>query len=205
MFLDEIPEFNRATLEVLRQPMEDGAVRIARAAGVATFPASFLLVAAMNPCACGYAGSALRACRCTPLQIGRYRGRLSGPLRDRFDLTLPVRPVPAGVLTGSDTEETSGVVRERVTNARARQQERYEAQPGRTNADLRGGRLTASCALGAEGQRLLQRAVTRLGLSARGYDRVRRVARTIADLDGQPAVAAAHVAEALGYRSWGDT
>ena len=205
LFLDEIPEFNRATLEVLRQPMEDGAVRIARAAGVATFPASFLLVAAMNPCACGYAGSALRACRCTPLQIGRYRGRLSGPLRDRFDLTLPVRPVPAGVLTGSDTEETSGVVRERVTNARARQQERYEAQPGRTNADLRGGRLTASCALGAEGQRLLQRAVTRLGLSARGYDRVRRVARTIADLDGQPAVAAAHVAEALGYRSWGDT
>ena len=205
LFLDEIPEFDRAALEVLRQPMEDGAVRIARAAGVATFPASFLLVAAMNPCACGYAGSAQRACRCTPLQISRYRGRLSGPLRDRFDLTVPVKPVPAGVLTGSETEETSRDVRARVTAARLRQQDRYGALAGRTNADLRGGRLTASCALAEDGRRLLQKAVTRLGLSARGYDRVRRVARTIADLDGEETVGAPHLAEALGYRSWGDS
>ena len=205
LFLDEIPEFDRGTLEVLRQPIEDGAVHIARAAGVASFPASFLLIAAMNPCACGYAGSSLRACRCSPLQINRYRGRLSGPLRDRFDLTVPVRPVPADVLTGSDTAETSRAVQERVTAARGRQENRYDAQPGRTNADLRGGHLTAACALAEDGQRLLQQAVKRLGLSARGYDRVRRVARTIADLDGQAAVGAAHVAEALGYRSWGDT
>ena len=205
LFLDEIPEFDRGALEVLRQPIEDGEVRIARAAGVATFPASFLLVAAMNPCACGHADSPRRTCRCTPQQIGRYRGRLSGPLRDRFDLTVPVKPVPAEVLTGTDTEETSREVRAHIEAARARQQKRYGAQAGRTNADLRGARLTAACTLAKDGQRLLQRAVARLGLSARGYDRVRRVARTIADLDGQAAVGAPHVAEALGYRSWGDT
>ena len=205
LFLDEIPEFDRGALEVLRQPIEDGEVRIARAAGVATFPASFLLVAAMNPCACGHADSPRRACRCTPQQIGRYRGRLSGPLRDRFDLTVPVKPVPAEVLTAAGTEESSREVRTRIETARARQQKRYGAQAGRTNADLRGARLTAACTLAEDGQRLLQRAVARLGLSARGYDRVRRVARTIADLDGQAAVGAPHVAEALGYRSWGDT
>ena len=204
LFLDEIPEFDRTTLEVLRQPIEDGRVRIARAAGVAAFPASFLLVAAMNPCACGYADSTVRACRCTPLQIIRYRGRLSGPLRDRFDLTVPVRPVPAAVLTGAGAEETSQEVRGRVAAARARQRRRNSAQPSRTNADLRGARLSRHCALAADGRRLLQRAVTRLGLSARGYDRVRRVARTIADLAGESAVAASHVAEALGYRAWGD-
>ena len=205
LFLDEIPEFDRSTLEVLRQPIEDGMVRIARATGVATFPASFLLVAAMNPCACGYAGSAGRTCRCTPLQIIRYRGRLSGPLRDRFDLTVPVRPVPAAVLTGSEPGETSHDVGARVAAARARQRRRYGAQPSWTNADLRGARLSRHCALEADGRRLLQRAVTRLGLSARGYDRVRRVARTIADLAGESAVGAPHVAEALGYRAWSDT
>ena len=204
LFLDEIPEFDRGTLEVLRQPIEDGAVRIARAAGLATFPASFLLVAAMNPCACGHAGSALRACRCTPQQISRYRGRLSGPLRDRFDLTVPVKPVPADILTRPDTAETSRDVRARVTAARERQSGRYGGQAAQTNADLRGSQLTECCALGEDGRRLLQRAVARLGLSARGYDRVRRVARTIADLEGRPAVGAAHVAEALGYRSWDD-
>ena len=205
LFLDEIPEFDRSTLEVLRQPIEDGAVRIARAAGLATFPASFLLVAAMNPCACGYADSAVRACRCTPLQIIRYRGRLSGPLRDRFDLTVQVRPVPAALLGETAAGETSRDVRERVAAARARQRRRYGAQPALTNADLRGARLSRHCALEAKGRRLLQRAVTRLGLSARGYDRVRRVARTIADLAGEAAVSAPHVAEALGYRAWGDT
>ena len=205
LFLDEIPEFDRSTLEALRQPIEDGTVRIARAAGVAAFPASFLLVAAMNPCACGYADSTARACRCTPLQIIRYRGRLSGPLRDRFDLTVQVRPVPAAVLTAADPAETSHEVRARVAAARARQRRRYGAQPSRTNADLRGARLARHCALDADGRRLLQRAVTRLGLSARGYDRVRRVARTIADLAGESAVRAPHVAEALGYRAWGDT
>ena len=204
LFLDEIPEFDRGTLEVLRQPIEDGAVRIARASGIATFPASFLLVAAMNPCACGHADSATRTCRCTPLQIIRYRGRLSGPLRDRFDLTVPVRPVPAALLTGAGAEETSQAARARVAAARVRQRRRYASRPSQTNADLRGARLSRHCALGADGKRLLQRAVTRLGLSARGYDRVRRVARTIADLAGEPAVGAAHVAEALGYRSWGD-
>ena len=204
LFLDEIPEFDRRALEVLRQPIEDGAVRVARAGGVATFPASFLLVAAMNPCACGYAGSAQRACRCTPLQIIRYRGRLSGPLRDRFDLTVAVKPVPADVLTAPQPAEASGDVRVRVAAARARQQQRFSGLAGRTNADLGGSRLTQCCALGDDGQRLLQRAVARLGLSARGYDRVRRVARTIADLGGESRVGAPHIAEALGYRNWGD-
>ena len=205
LFLDEIPEFDRSTLEVLRQPIEDGAVRIARAAGLATFPASFLLAAAMNPCACGYADSTVRACRCTPLQIIRYRGRLSGPLRDRFDLTVQVRPVPAALLAETTAGETSREVRERVAAAHALQRRRFGAQPALTNADLRGARLSRHCALDTAGRRLLQRAVTRLGLSARGYDRVRRVARTIADLAGEAAVSRPHVAEALGYRAWGDT
>ena len=200
LFLDEIAEFERRALEVLRQPLEEGSVRIARAAGIATFPARFMLVAAMNPCACGYLGDPLRACRCTPLQISRYHGRLSGPLRDRLDITVPVAPVPAGTLTGPRHGESSRAVRARVLEARQRQAQRYQGLPCRTNAGLRGRRLAAFCALGPDERRLLERAVTRLGLSARAYDRVRRVARTIADLEGSAVVGAAHLAEALGYR-----
>ena len=200
LFLDEIAEFDRRALEVLRQPLEEGSVSIARAAGIASFPARFMLVAAMNPCICGYLGDPVRACRCTPLQISRYHGRLSGPLRDRLDIAVPLAPVPAGTLTGPRDGESSGAVRARVVAARQRQAQRYRDLPWRTNAGLRGKRLAAFCALGPDERRLLERAVTRLGLSARGYDRVRRVARTIADLEGSAVVGAAHLAEALGYR-----
>lgn len=200
LFLDEIAEFDRRALEALRQPLEDGSVNVARASGVATFSARFLLTAAMNPCPCGYLGDPARPCRCTPTQIERYRGRLSGPLRDRIDVTAPVAPVPAEVLSARGAGEPSRAVRARVTAARERQAQRYRGLPPQTNADLRGRRLNAFCALGPDERRLLERAVTRLKLSARAYDRVRRVARTIADLDGSPAISTAHLAEALGYR-----
>lgn len=200
LFLDEVAEFDRRALEVLRQPLEEGSVSIARAAGVATFPARFMLVAAMNPCACGYLGDPARACRCTPLQLDRYHGRLSGPLRDRLDITVAVAPVPAGMLTEPVGGESSLAVRARVAAARRRQEARYRGLPCQTNADLRGSRLAAFCVLGRDERRLLERAVARLGLSARAYDRVRRVARTIADLEGAAAISAAHLAEALGYR-----
>ncbi len=201
LFLDEIAEFDRRALEVLRQPLEDGSVSIARAAGIATFPARFMLVAAMNPCVCGHLGDPLRPCRCTPMQISRYHGRLSGPLRDRLDIAVPLAAVPAGTLIGPRDGESSHVVRARVVSARQRQVERYRGLSWLTNAGLRGKRLAAFCALGPDERRLLEHAVTRLGLSARAYDRVRRVARTIADLEGSAVVEAPHLAEALGYRN----
>ncbi len=159
-----------------------------------------MLLAAMNPCPCGFAGSSIRTCRCTPGQIDQYRRRLSGPLRDRIDLTVPLGPIAASVLTGSAGGETSEAVRRRVIAARERQEERYRGLPYRTNADLRHRRISTFCRLGRSEQRMLERAVTRLGLSARAFDRVRRVARTIADIEGTDEITADHLAEALGYR-----
>ena len=205
LFLDEVPEFDRRALEVLRQPLEDGSVTVTRAAGSATFPARFMLVAAMNPCACGYAWSSLRACRCTPAQIERYRGKLSGPFQNRFDLTVPVAPIPARTLANSSRGESSIAVRKRVVAAREKQDCRYRGLPCQTNADLRNRRLSKFCQLAASERRLLERAVTRLGLSARAYYRVRRVALTIADLDGATGIDGDHLAEALAYRVWADT
>lgn len=204
LFLDEVPEFGRRALEVLRQPIESLAVTIARASGTATFPARFMLVAAMNPCPCGYAGSPVRACRCSPSQIDRYQGKLSGPLRDRIDLIVPVAPLPAGTLADPRPGESSDAVRRRVAEARARQANRYRGLPYQTNASLRSRPLSIFCQLGPSEQRLLERAVTGLGLSARAYDRVRRVARTIADLDGADPIRETHLAEALGYRAQAD-
>jgi magnesium chelatase family protein len=200
LFLDEMLEFSRNVLEVLRQPLEEGFVTIARAARSAVFPARFVLVGAMNPCPCGFAGDALRACRCTPVQVATYRARLSGPLRDRLDLTVEVPALPPSALGAAPGGEASAAVRARVVVARERQAERYAAAGIRTNAELT-PRLTAMhCGLDAAGIRLLNAASSRMALSARGYDRVRKVARTVADLAASEAIQADHLAEALQFR-----
>jgi magnesium chelatase family protein len=164
------------------------------------FPARFVLVAAMNPCPCGFSGDDRRSCRCTPAQIARYRGRLSGPLRDRIDLIVEVPAVPVTAIADTASGEDSAAVRGRVCAARARQQARRAGTGARTNAELRGRAGAHACRPDLPGRELLKRAVERFGLSARGYDRVLKVARTIADLSGTERVGADHVAEALQYR-----
>ena len=199
LLLDEMPEFSRHVLEVLRQPLEEGVVRIARAARTSTFPAAFMLIGAMNPCPCGHAGDGLRPCRCTPQQVERYGGRLSGPLRDRMDLSVPVGALSPRQLQERADGEASLPIRTRVIAARNRQLER----DGRLNVRLEGRSLRARVRLDSEGGRLLDKAITRLALSARGFDRVLRVARTIADLDASDSVSAGHLGEALQFRGEG--
>ena len=196
LFLDEMAEFNRSVLEVLRQPLEEGCVRIARAMRTVSFPARFMLIGAMNPCPCGYHGDESRPCRCSPMQIARYGSRLSGPLRDRMDLTVAVAALPARELSGSAGGETSAVVRGRVVAARGRQISR----DGRLNARLHGRELRARTHLDPDARRMFDTALARLSLTARGHDRVLRVARTIADLDWSDALRAEHLAEALQFR-----
>jgi len=200
LFLDEMLEFSRHVLDVLRQPLEEGQVTIARAARTVLFPARFVLVGAMNPCPCGFAGDALRECRCTPLQIARYRSRMSGPLRDRLDLTVDVPALPPDLLGSGAEGEPSSAVRARVTAARDRQQQRYAGAGVTTNGVLTPALMARHCRLDRAGLRVLGAAVDRLGLTARGYDRVRKVARTIADLAGEETIGADHVAEALQFR-----
>jgi magnesium chelatase family protein len=200
LFLDEMLEFSRRVLEVLRQPLEEGSVVIARAARTVVFPARFTLAAATNPCPCGFAGDPVRACRCTPMQVAKYHARLSGPLRDRLDLTVDVPAVPPDVLGSAVPGESSAAVRARVVAARARQQDRYTGEGVVTNARLTPAALRRHCALSPPAARLLSAAVTRMSLSARGYDRVRKVARTIADLVGEDHIAPEHIAEALQFR-----
>ena len=197
LFLDEMPEFSRHVLEVLRQPLEEGVVRIARAARTASFPAAFMLIGAMNPCPCGYADAEHRRCRCTPQQIDRYVSKLSGPLRDRIDLTVSVTALPPRELQEDADGEPSLPIRERVVAARRRQL----ARDGALNARLEGRRLRSRVKLDAGGRQLLDKALARLALSARGFDRVLRVARTIADLHHSDTVAAEHLAEALQFRA----
>jgi len=199
LFLDELPEFDRRVLEVLREPLETGRILVSRAARQAEFPARFQLVAAMNPCPCGYHGDTRgQVCSCTPDQIARYRGRVSGPLLDRLDMQIEVPAVPPEQLdaTSASGDESSATVRARVSAARQRQLVRQ----GRPNAELGPGELDRHCAPAPAARTLLHQAVERLRLSARAYHRVLRLARTIADLDGVDGIGVAQVAEAVGYR-----
>jgi magnesium chelatase family protein len=200
LFLDEMPEFSRHVLEVLRQPLEDGLVRIARAQRTCEFPARFVLIGAMNPCPCGYFGDERRVCRCTPQQIAKYDSRLSGPLRDRIDLAVGVSALPPSDLTGDHTGEPTSTIRARVESARAGQRARMPVTGAAVNARLAPRALRRVCALDASAHRLLITAAERFDLSARAYDRVLRVSRTIADLGGSERVTADHIAEALQFR-----
>ncbi|MBA3498329.1 MAG: YifB family Mg chelatase-like AAA ATPase [Gemmatimonadales bacterium] len=202
LFLDELPEFRRNVLEVLRQPLEDGLVTLSRAAVTLSFPARFMLAAAMNPCPCGYFGDSVRACRCTDVDVERYRSRISGPLLDRIDIHLEVPTVAYRDLVGADPEEPSAVIRQRVELARVRQRERFQRRPGlHANAHMTARDLGRYCPLSDPVERLLREAVGRLGLSARAYHRVLKIGRTIADLAGADELSTTHVSEAIQYRS----
>jgi magnesium chelatase family protein len=196
LFLDEFPEFPRDVLEILRQPLEDGTVTIARATMTLCFPSSFMLVAAMNPCKCGFYGDATRECRCTPAQIQHYLGKISGPLLDRIDIHVEVPAVPFKELRGETVAESSAEIRGRVEHVRTVQQAR-----GYYNARMPSRLIRRECALDDSGERTLEMAVRRMGLSARAHDRILKVARTVADLGGAECVSAKHVAEAVQYRS----
>ncbi|MBN8429400.1 YifB family Mg chelatase-like AAA ATPase [Microbulbifer salipaludis] len=195
LFLDEMPEFPRSALEILREPLENGEVRISRARAQVTFPADFQLVAAMNPCPCGYLGEP--RCRCTPDQIDRYRNKLSGPLLDRIDMQVEVASMSAGQLQDAPVGESSATVRERVRTARDIQLQRQ----GKINGELKGNELDAYCPLGRAESALLRASVEKLGLSARSYHRVLKVARTLADLSKQENIGCGQIAEVLAYRN----
>lgn len=202
LFLDELPEFDRSVLEVLRQPMEDKQVTISRAASSLTFPASFTLVASMNPCPCGYFGST-RECNCSPMQIQRYVGKISGPLMDRIDIHVDVPSVKFNELRGrgTGTVEPSAAIRDRVLGARELQLERFRGEGIYSNSAMSPGQIRKFCALDAESELLLERAMQRQGLSARAHDRILKVSRTIADLAGSPNIDPTHISEAINYRS----
>ena len=201
LFLDELPEFHRRSLEVLRQPLEEGRVTISRALASSTFPASFILVAAMNPCPCGYLGDARRPCKCNPLQIERYVARISGPLLDRIDMHIEVPAVPFQELSGSADGTSSALMREQVNRAREAQKQRFGADSHRLNGRMTSRQLRRHCVLDEESRNLLKNAMEDLGLSARAHDRILRVARTIADLEGSPQIRTSHLSEAINYRS----
>jgi magnesium chelatase family protein len=196
LFLDELPEFSRDVLEVLREPLESGRITISRAARQADFPARFQLVAAMNPCPCGYLGHYAGKCHCTPEQVARYRRRISGPLLDRIDIHIEVPAIAPDELARRTGGESSAIIRARVQRAR----ERQLARQGKPNAHLSSREVTQHAAPDTAGEELLKQATSRLGLSARGYHRILKVARSIADLAGEARVATSHVAEAIQYR-----
>jgi magnesium chelatase family protein len=201
LFLDELPEFNRRTLEVLRQPLEDGIVTISRAKSTATFPAEMMLLAALNPCPCGYRNDPRRECQCSVPQIERYMGKISGPLLDRIDIHIEVPAVPFEDLSTKTNGTSSREMRERVKAARAIQSQRLRGRRAQTNARMTTRQVREFCPLDATSRTLLEQCMQRFGLSARAYDKILRVARTIADLEGAEAIGAAHLSEAINYRA----
>lgn len=201
LFLDELPEFKRNVLEVMRQPIEDQAITISRVAGTLTYPARFMLVAAMNPCPCGFFTDPKKECRCTPTQIQKYLSKISGPLLDRIDIHLEVPRLNYDQLTRKTGAETSAQIKERVNKARGIQKQRYKKDGFSFNAFLESKEMEKYCRLNQEANELLKMAILELGLSARAYDKVLKVARTIADIDEKETIEAAHISEAIGYRS----
>ncbi len=200
LFLDEFPEFGQATLELLRQPLEDGIVTISRAQGSVTFPAQFMLVAAMNPCPCGFYGDATKECSCSSTLVSKYQKRISGPMLDRIDIHVDVPRVAYDKLAGDGQGETSEQIRARVEAARGRQRERFRGTSLTCNADMGPSEVRTHCRVEGSAQSILKAAVSQMHLSARAYHRILKVARTIADLEGSAQISAAHVAEAVQYR-----
>ena len=201
LFLDELPEFNKQTLEVLRGPLEDRNITISRVNATLTYPSNFMLIASMNPCPCGYYGSKEKECTCSEQAITRYIGRISGPLLDRIDIHIEVTPVKYEKLNSEEKVETSEEIRKRVNFARKIQLERYKEYNIFSNAELTPNLIEKYCKLDKKGKRILQNAFDTLGLSARAYGRILKVARTIADLDGKEKINVNHLAEAIQYRS----
>jgi magnesium chelatase family protein len=201
LFLDELPEFNRRTLEVMRQPLEEGTVTISRAVGSVTFPADILLVAALNPCPCGFRGDPRRTCQCSPVQVERYIGKISGPLLDRIDLHVEVAAVPFRELSSQKPGTPSSVMREQVLKAREIQARRFTAERQKVNGRMASRQIRTYCKLEPDAESLLKQAMDSLGLSARAHDKVLRVARTIADLDAVESINAGHIGEAINYRT----
>jgi magnesium chelatase family protein len=201
LFLDELPEFRKNVLETLRQPLEDGKITIARSAQTATYPASFMLVAAMNPCPCGYYGDRSNRCHCTLQQIRQYQGRISGPLLDRIDIHIEVPSVRYGDLTAQTPGESSSAIRERIQKARDIQKRRFAGDETICNARMHDGQLRTFCQIDEESRKLIEMAIDKLGLSARAHTKILKVARTIADLDSSDLLTSSHVAEAIQYRS----
>ncbi len=201
LFLDELPEFNRNTLEVMRAPLEDRQVTVSRAACTLTYPCNFMFVASMNPCPCGYYGSQDKKCICSPAQISKYMGKISGPLLDRIDIQVEVSPVKYEKLDSDVESESSAQIRERVNKARNIQKERYKEYKIFSNSELTPAMITKFCKLDEKGRKILEMAFEKLGLSARAYGRILKVARTIADLDMSEDIKANHISEAIQYRS----
>jgi len=201
LFLDELPEFKKNVLEVLRQPLEDRQVTIARAASTLTYPCSFMLIGAMNPCPCGYLGDAAHECRCSPAQVNRYRSRISGPLLDRIDIHVEVPAVPYKDLTGGRAGEPSSAIRERVSRVREVQTLRFKRAGIHCNAKMGSRHIRQHCTIGAKSSALLEAAVNRLGLSARACNRILKISRTIADLAGSETIGTSHISEAIQYRN----
>ncbi|MHB8091297.1 MAG: YifB family Mg chelatase-like AAA ATPase [Syntrophales bacterium] len=201
LFLDELPEFRKNVLETLRQPLEDGKITITRSAQTATYPARFALVASMNPCPCGYYGDSSNRCHCTPQQIRQYQGRISGPLLDRIDIHIEVPSVRYRDLTARGAGEASSAIKNRIENARAIQQKRFSGDETICNARMSEAQIRAFCLIDDESHKLIEMAIDKLGLSARAYTRILKVARTIADLDNSDCLTSSHIAEAIQYRS----